>query len=113
MAQIPDELVNQLLENIQTAGEQLAKAIREQEFCKEMRKITKSTVMKMMEAGGVRSVNQQERDTYAHPTYRGAVDKWMAAIEAEGVAKARFSVAEKEWESWRTICANERSVTRS
>lgn len=110
MASIPDELVQQLLENIEETGKVYAKAKRRQEECKEARKITKNTLMKFSEVDGVTSHIKQEKWAYTNPQYKLKVDEWMQAIEEEVIAEVRFRNAEREWESWRTICANERSV---
>lgn len=110
MAQLPDDLVNQLLENIEELAEPYAKAKALQESLKENRKITKNTLMKMAEVEGIKSHVQQEKFAYLHPQYKLAVNKWIQAIEDEVMAETRFKNAEREWESWRTICANERAV---
>lgn len=110
MAQLPDELVQQLLENIETFGDRHASAQAEQERLKENRKITKNVLMKFAEADGIKSHVQQEKYAYTHPTYLRAVADWIKSIEEGVKAEVRFRNAEREWESWRTISANQRSV---
>lgn len=113
MATIPDELVQQLLENIETASQPYAKAKALVTSLEELRKSTKAGLMKMARAMGEASSKEgAEAWAYTHPSYQDVVDRLVAAIEDEVLKQTKFQNAEREWESWRTLCANERSATR-
>lgn len=110
---LPDELVNQLLENIEDAAVPYSKAKSRVTALEENRKITKSALMKMARATGqATSKEGAEAWAYTHPQYELAVKQLVEAIEDEVLKATAFQNAEREWESWRTISANERKATR-
>ena len=110
--QIPDELVQELLNAIEDKGKVYAKAKRRAAELEHKRKGMKASMMKVMEAHGIRSHQKQEVEALCHPTYELAVKAACDAIEQEVNAQVAFENAERDWESWRTISANERKATR-
>lgn len=113
MAALPDELVQQLLENIETASKPYAKAKALVTSLEELRKSTKAGLMKMARAlGEATSREAAEAWAYTHENYQDVVKRLVAAIEDEVLEQTKFQNSEREWESWRTLCANERSATR-
>lgn len=113
MAQLPDELCNQLIENIEDASRPYAKAKALVTSLEELRKTTKAGLMKLARAQGeARSKEAAEVWAYTHPQYDDVVKRLVEAIEEEVIKETQFKNAEREWESWRTISANERKATR-
>lgn len=114
MSQVPDELVQSLLEEIGSTGRIYAKAKARCAGLIELRKITKNTLMKMARVSGdARSKEAAEVYAYTHPQYKLVSDQMIESIEDEVNAQTDNENAIREWESWRTLCANERNITRS
>ena len=110
MAQLPDELVQGLLDAIDVKGKLYAHAKARRARLEDLKGVTEAQLMKVIEACGQRSVAGQKRDARAHPTYLAVLEQLHDAIEDETLKQVAFQNAEREWESWRTTCANERSV---
>lgn len=105
---IPDEYVQELLDEIEESAAEFAVAKGQTVGLKEGRKIMKAQLMGVAEANGVKSVSKQEQFAYSHPTYRAAVDRLVEAIEREANLEYRCKIVEMKWESWRTLNANAR-----
>lgn len=112
-AQLPDEALEHYFEEISRTGRIYAKAKAKATALEENRKITKSFLMKLARAEGhASSRDAAEVWAYTHPQYKTAVNEWVAAIEDEVITKTDNENAIREWESWRTLCANERNNVR-
>lgn len=72
--------------------------------------ICEANLMKVMQASGEKSLAAQKRDARAHPSYSLIVRQWQDAIEDEVRAETDNENAKRTWESWRTLCANERAI---
>lgn len=111
MAQLPDESIQLYLEEIARLGKIAARLKARERAMEENRKITKATLMKMARATGeATSRDSAETWAYTHPQYKIASDSLIAAIEDAANAETDSQNAIREWESWRTLCANERSI---
>lgn len=111
--QLPDEHLQELFDDIAAKGREHARAKALVTSLTELRKITKNQLMKMMaEVHGVRGREKLEMEAYTHPQYRLVVDKLAKAIEDEVNKAVEHQNAERAWESWRTLCANERAIHR-
>lgn len=111
MAQIPDDLVQELLNDIEERGKEYARARARAAHLSDLKGITEAQLMKMLEAGGLSVVAAQKRDARASPSYLEVVKQLHDAIEDETVCEVKFRNAERAWESWRTLCANERAAS--
>lgn len=110
MTRLPDELVEELLNDIEDAGEKHAQAKADRFDAEEQRRITKSELMAVAESIGKRSVAAKEQYAHSTETYKRAVKRAYDAILAEGQADYRMRLAEKRFEAWRTINANMRAA---
>jgi hypothetical protein len=107
---LPDDLVQELLDAIEDTGRIHARAKAEAARLEHRRKRIKASMMKVMEAHGVRSHQKQEVDALCHPNYDAAVELACSAIEAEANAEVDLKNAEREYEAWRTLSANARAA---
>lgn len=110
---LPDEAVQEMLDEIERSGREHARLRARLESLRELRKITKARLMKLLEEEGISAFAAQERDAYAHPAYQAIVDRMVEAIEQEHNAAVDYAIAEKRWESWRTISADLRAASRN
>lgn len=110
MRHVPDELVQDLLERLEAASVRYAEAKAERIGLEELRKVTKAELMAVAEAEDVRTITKQERFAYSHPTYGQIVKKLKAAIKREIVEEYACKLVEMEWETWRTVNANQRAA---
>lgn len=108
--QLPDEAIQAMLEDIAEKGKVHARAEALRVSLREMVKITEATLMDLAEQDGVKSMEKQKRYARCHPTYQGVVNKLQQATEDALNAEIAHKNAEREWESWRTLCANERAI---
>lgn len=106
--QLPDDAVQQLLEDIAEAGKLYARAKAHLEALRERRKITKASIMKVVETYGVTSYAAQEREAYSHPTYAEHIKQLEKAVEDEVIAEIAFRNAERAFDGWRSCLASER-----
>lgn len=110
MRYVPDEEVQALFDDLETAGAAHARAKAAAEGLKEDRKITKSQLMNIAEAEGVRSISQREVFAYSHPTYKAVVAKLVKAIEEEALADYKYRLADVAIQAWRTWSADTRAA---
>lgn len=88
-----------------------AKAKAHMRALEEQRKITKATLMNLARAlGEAKSRDSAETWAYTHIQYKQVSDRMIQAIEEEGIAHSAYNRAEKEWESWRSLNANDRNI---
>jgi hypothetical protein len=111
VAQLPDDFVQLLLDDMHAKGVLAAKAKAKSRALQEQRKITKATLMIMAREGGyAKARDAAEAWAYTHPQYKQVSDAMVAAIEEEAATANDYNRAEKEWESWRSLNANDRSI---
>lgn len=108
MAQLSDDFAQQCLDEIEAKGKEYARAKAYRARLEDMKGVTEAQLMKMIQASGEKSVAAQKRDARAHPNYMDVVNRLRAAIEDETNCQVALQNAERTWESWRTLCANER-----
>lgn len=108
--QLPDEELQQLFDELETAAQLYAKAKANRFGLEEQRKIVKNELMLVAEATGEKTVSRQERFAYSHPTYRGIVAQLVSAIEKEATSEYACKLIEMRWESFRTLSANMRAA---
>jgi hypothetical protein len=106
--QLPDDAVQQLLEDIAEAGKVYARAKAHLEALRERRKITKASIMKVVETYGVTSYAAQEREAYSHPGYAQHIVELEKAVEAEVITEIAFRNAERAFDAWRSVLSTER-----
>lgn len=109
---LPDEYVQQLIDDLEVASQDYARAKAEADGLRELRKVTKAQLMSVAEAEGNGSIARQEVYAYGHPTYRAILERLRTAIEDETLRQYQCKLAELKFEAWRTISANQRAVTR-
>lgn len=112
LRRLPDDFVQELLEQLEEKGKAYARKKAERTGLEEERKITKNELMNVAEAEDVRTITKQERFAYSHPTYRRIVDRLIKAVEEEALAEYALKLIEMQFEAWRTINANERAASR-
>lgn len=113
MRNLPDELVQELLNELQDSGEQHAKAKARMRQLEEQRKIVKAQLMKVGQTvGGLTSGAKLELFAYSHPTYVDLVASLVTAIENEALMDYRRKDAEIRYECWRSLNSNQRAATR-
>lgn len=108
--QLPDDAVQAMLEDIADKGKVHARAEALRVGLREGLKTAEATLMNMAEADGIKSMEKQKRFARSHPTYVDLTKKLQQATEDALNAEIAHKNAEREWESWRTLCANERSI---
>jgi hypothetical protein len=103
--QLADEFFQTLLEAIEVKAKEYARAKALETSLDKMLKVTLAFLTK----GEMRtSVKAAELDALTHPQYKSAVDKLTKAEEECIIARVEMENAVRQWESWRTLCANER-----
>jgi len=107
---LPDELVEELLDELQTAGEKHTQAKAAHFQAEQQRRITRAELMNVAKASGQKSFTAQEVYAHSSQLYKDAVDRVFQAILELGNAEYRCKLAEMRWESWRTINANQRAA---
>lgn len=110
--QLPDEFIQECLDDIDKLSVLYATAKAEMEGLREDRKITKSQLMLVAEAEGVKGRDRQEVFAYTHPTYGAIVRRLKVAIRESVRLEYQLKLAELRWESWRSINANQRQALR-
>lgn len=108
--QLPDDAVQFYLDEIDRTGRIYAAAKAKSKAMEKIVGICEATLMKVMQVAGERSVAAQKRDARAHPSYLSVVRQWEQAIEDETTSETENENAKRTWESWRTLCANERAI---
>ena len=108
MNKLPDELVEELLSELEVAGGEYAHAKGERFLSEQERRILRSELMQVAKSIGHHVVAAQTAYSETAAPYRAAVKRQYQAIIDEGQAEMRYRNAEKRWESWRTINANQR-----
>lgn len=109
---LPDDFVQQCLDDIDSLSVEYATAKAEMEGLREDRKITKAQLMLVAEADGVKGRDRQEVFAYTHPTYLALVRRFKAAIKAAVRLEFQLKVAELRFEAWRSVNANQRQALR-
>ena len=109
---LPDEYVQQLMNELDETSQTYAKKKAMAEGLREDRKVTKAQLMSVAEAEGYSSLAKQEVFAYGHPTYKAILDKLRVAIEEEALWSYKCKMCELRFEAWRTISANTRAATR-
>ena len=112
MNKLPDEFVQQLVENFEEAGKARAMAKARLRGLEEDRKILKAQLMKVAEAQGTTSITRQEAFAYSHQQYTRLRDNLVEAVEEESLRDYECRLCEIKFEAWRSINANERQASR-
>lgn len=112
MAQLPDDEVQRLFEEIDRTGRIYARAKARAKSLEKLLGVVEARLMKIIQATGIGAVAVQKRDARTLPQYEMAIKEWEDALEAEVNAQTTNENAIRAWESWRTLCANERNFTR-
>lgn len=100
------------LRSIAAMAPEYAQAKADRIYCDEYRKSLKAMLMKDALAEGFEASNAQEREAYAHPTYRVHLEALREAVRAEEVLRWRLVAAEAAVEVWRSQEASNRMMDR-
>jgi hypothetical protein len=87
-----------------------AKAKGERIYLEEYRKTLKALLMKQSHEG---SIGAQERDAYAHDTYKAHLDGLRAAVEVEETLRWRLVASQAAVDVWRSQEASNRAMDRA
>lgn len=112
MRHLPDEFVQEIIDDLDQAAQRYASAKALAEGLKEDRKITKAQLMNVAAAEGVTVITAREQFAYSHATYLDVVHQLKAAIRDAARAEYDCKICELRFEAWRTINANQRVLTR-
>lgn len=113
MRNLPDELVQEILDELEDAGEQHAKTKARLRHLEEGRKILKAQLMKLGQVTmGLTAVQAREQFAYSYPTYVDHVAAMVLAVENEALMFYRWKRAEIRYEVWRTLSADSRAAKR-
>lgn len=112
MGHLPDEFLQELMKELEDAAEHHARAKNRRVYLTEFRKVVKAQLMNLAESMGHKAVQAREQFAYSHPTYLDHLTAQAQAEENEALMGYRWKRAEINWEAWRSINANQRTVTR-
>ena len=104
-----EEQRESLLMTIRRVGAEHAKAKGQRVYLEEFKKIKLSLLMQSAEADGVRSVEAQKREAYAHPEYLELIEGYRVAVEEEQRCFWELTAAQYAFEKWRTTRADARA----
>lgn len=108
---LPDEFVQQLVEDFETSGKAHAYAKARLRGLEEDRKILKADLMNVARDAGFKGA-QQEAYSHSHPRYKALRDDLVKATEEEALRHYECRLCEIKFEAWRSINANERQASR-
>lgn len=109
--QLPDETVQEILDDMHAKGVAAGKAKAKAAALRVQLKITEATLTDMALTISA-ATNRPAARSWAlqHPTYKEVADAMVAAIEEAAITSSAHNRAEKEWESWRSLNANDRGI---
>lgn len=90
-----------------------AQAKAERIYLEQFRKTKKALLMQEAERNGVKSVQAQERDAYAHPEYLELLEGLRSAVLREEELRWLIAAAEAKVEAWRTVESTRRAEARA
>jgi len=112
VVKLPDEFVQQLVEDFENSGKAHAYARAKLKGLEEGRKMTKAALMNVARDAGITASARQESYAYSHPRYKEIVDELVKAVERESLLHYECRLCEIKFEAWRSINANERQASR-
>jgi len=105
--------IEELLERYRQLADRYAPARSARGYLEDYRKSCLAMLMKDAMANGHTAVSAQEREAYAHPTYKKLLDDLKVAVFEEEKVRYHLKAVELEIEIFRTKSANERAERRA
>jgi len=107
MVEISDEEVEKALDFLRDEADNMGLAMGNQAKAHAMLRHVKALAMK---ASGEKAVSAQEREAYASPEYRQAIEDEFEAVREAARMRALREAASSKLDCWRSAGANQRAA---
>ena len=105
----PEQAAQTIRDKAPAFGEAKAQRV----YLEEFRKSKKALLMKDALTLGIEAANAQEREAYAHPSYKQLIRGLAEAIEKEETLRWELEAARLDIEIWRSRQATNRNQDRA